>query len=481
MSRILVADDEDVIRRLLVRGLVSAGHEVEEASNGNAAIEWLHASAFDVVLTDLQMAGSTGLDVLRTAQALHPKTAVIVMSGFGSVKSTAEAFKSGAVDFVEKPFGIDDIQSKIATALEEKRFKHDGGDARNAPQPPADFANMVGSSASLRRVITIAQKVASSQATVLILGESGTGKELMASAIHHNSPRTQGAMVKVNCAALQESLLESELFGHERGAFTGAERQRMGRFELADGGTLFLDEIGDMAAGTQAKILRVLQEGEFERVGGTRTLVVDVRLIVATNRDLFAMVQSDRFREDLYYRLNVVAIEMPPLRERQDDIVELANTFIRRFSGRLKKRVDGLDRTAERRLQRHHWPGNIRELANTIERAVVLTMGRTITEGDLGIDDVTPTTWGGVGPGRKSVVKIPAGGIPLEDVERDAVIGALNMTNWVRKDAAKLLSISARVMNYKIQMLKIACPGRSLEDVSAASDRSGPFHRTPTC
>jgi two-component system, NtrC family, response regulator HydG len=481
MSRILVADDEDVIRRLLVRGLVGAGHEVEEASDGTAAIERLRAGSFDVVLTDLQMAGSTGLDVLRTAQALHPKTAVIVMSGFGSVKSTADAFKSGAFDFVEKPFGIDDIQSKIATALEEKRFKPDGVEARNMPQNPADFANMVGSSASLRRVITIAQKVAASNATVLILGESGTGKELMASAIHHNSPRTTGAMVKVNCAVLHENLLESELFGHERGAFTGAEKQRIGRFELADRGTLFLDEIGDMASGTQAKILRVLQEGEFERVGGTRTLVVDVRLIVATNRDLFAMVQSDRFREDLYYRLNVVAIEMPPLRERQDDIVELANTFIRRFSARLKKRVDGLDRTAEKRLQRHHWPGNIRELANTIERAVVLTMGHTITEADLGFDEISTATSGGSGSARASLVKIPAGGAPLEDVERDAIVGALNMTNWVRKDAAKLLSISARVMNYKIQMLKIECPERSLREVYAASDRISPLHRTPSC
>jgi transcriptional regulator with GAF, ATPase, and Fis domain len=255
----------------------------------------------------------------------------------------------------------------------------------------------------------------------------------------------------------------------------------VGRFELADGGTLFLDEIGDMASGTQAKILRVLQEGEFERVGGTRTLKADVRLIVATNRNLFAMVQSGQFREDLYYRLNVVAIEMPPLRDRKDDIPELAHTFVRRFSGSLKKEIDGLDPMAERRLQRHHWPGNIRELANTIERAVVLTMGHTITEVDLGFDDVSPPTSSSSTPGRKSAVKIPAGGIPLADVERDAVIGALNMTNWVRKDAAKLLSISARMINYKIQMLKIECPERSPHDLYAAPDRTVPLHGMPSC
>jgi two-component system response regulator HydG len=481
MSRILIADDEDVIRRLLVRGLVSAGHEVEEASNGNAAIERLHARSFDIVLTDLKMAGSTGLDVLRTAQALQPTTAVIVMSGFASVKSTADAFKCGASDFVEKPFAIEDIESRIATALDVKRFKPDRVQPRDAVQGAPDFANIVGGSASLRRVVGIAQKVASSNATVLILGESGTGKELIASAIHHNSPRTAGTMVKVNCAALQESLLESELFGHERGAFTGAETQRMGRFELADGGTLFLDEIGDMASSTQAKILRVLQEGEFQRLGGTRTIKVDVRLIVATNRNLIAMVEAGQFREDLYYRLNVIAIEMPPLRERQDDIVELANTFIRRFSVKLKKKVDGLDARAEKRLQRHHWPGNIRELANAIERAVLLTAGHTITEADLGFNDVPAVTPGGSGSERASVVKIPAGGIPLEDVERDAVVGALNMTNWVKKDAAKLLSITARVINYKIQMLKIECPDRrrSVRDESQPCDRTASLQRTP--
>src|SRR5438094_6387888 len=293
--------------------------------------------------------------------------------------------------------------------------------------------------------------------TVRIRGETGPGKELIAGAIHHNSQRAGRNFVKVNCAALQENLLESELFGHEKGAFTGADKQRVGRFEQADGGTLFLDEIGDMSASTQAKILRVLQEHEFERLGGTRTLRVDVRLIAATNRDLPQMVAAGQFREDLYYRLNVVSIEMPPLRERKDDIVPLANTFIRKFSAELKKKIDGIEPDAQKLLMRYNWPGNIRELENTIERAMLLSEGRAIAGIDLRLGE-TPTAGG---PGRdqpSTIVKIPPTGIPLEDVERAALIEALKMSNWVQKDAAELLSISPRVMNYKIKTLGIEFP-----------------------
>jgi two-component system response regulator HydG len=261
--------------------------------------------------------------------------------------------------------------------------------------------------------------------------------------------------VKVNCAALQENLLESELFGHEKGAFTSADKQRIGRFEQADGGTLFLDEIGDMSPSTQAKILRVLQEHEFERLGGTRTLRVDVRLVAATNRDLAGMVQSGLFREDLYYRLNVVSIEMPPLRERKDDIVPLANTFIRRFAGELKKKIEGLDPDAQKLLIRYNWPGNIRELENTIERAMLLTEGRAIGSADLRLGEVS---MGAGGRDQPPVVKIPPTGIPLDDIERHALVEALKMSNWVQKDAAELLSISPRVMNYKIKTLGIEFP-----------------------
>src|SRR5437899_5889522 len=455
MGRILIADDHDALRRGLARGLTEAGHEIEEAANGNAAIERLHDSYFDVVLSDLKMGGSDGLDVLKTARALHPTTAVILMTAFGTVNTAVEAMKSGAFDYVQKPFEIEEMEVKIEKALEVKRLKNQLDYLRDTQNDIYDFDKIVGNSVALQHVLDIVKKVAKSNTTVLIRGETGTGKELIAGATHHNSLRAARNFVKVNCAALQENLLESELFGHEKGAFTGADKQRIGRFEQADGGTLFLDEIGDMSASTQAKILRVLQEHEFERLGGTRTLRVDVRLIAATNRDLPGMVQTGQFREDLYYRLNVVAIETPPLRERKDDIVPLANAFILRFSAELKKKIDGLDPDAQKLLMRYNWPGNIRELENTIERAMLLAEGRSIAGVDLRLGEI-PTAGGR--SEHAAGVKIPPVGIPLEEIERHALIEALKMSNWVQKDAAELLSISPRVMNYKIKTLGIEFP-----------------------
>jgi DNA-binding NtrC family response regulator len=468
MGRILIADDHDALRRGLVRGLTEAGHEVEEASNGNAAIERLHGGHFDVVLSDLKMGGSDGLDVLRTARTLHPTTAVILMTAFGTVNTAVEAMKIGAFDYVQKPFEIEEMEVKIEKAIELRRIKHDLEYLRDAQKDIYNFDRIVGSSSALQLVLDIVKKVAKSNTTVLIRGETGTGKELIAGAIHHNSLRTGRNFVKVNCAALQENLLESELFGHEKGAFTSADKQRIGRFEQADGGTLFLDEIGDMSPSTQAKILRVLQEHEFERLGGTRTLRVDVRLIAATNRDLSVMVQTGQFREDLYYRLNVVSIEIPPLRERKDDIVPLAQSFIRKFTGDLKKKMDGLEPDAQKLLMRYNWPGNIRELENTIERAMLLAEGPAIAPHDLRLGE-TPST--GSGRDHAAVVKIPPTGIPLEDIERHALVEALKMSNWVQKDAAELLSISPRVMNYKIKTLGIEFPRgrRAAPLVEAAS------------
>src|SRR4030095_12086259 len=329
MGRILIADDHDALRRGLARGLTEAGHEVDEASNGNAAIERLHDSYFDVVLSDLKMGGSDGLDVLRTTRALHPTTSVILMTAFGSVTTAVEAMKAGAFDYVQKPFEIEEMEVKIEKALEVKRVKTDLESLRGTQQYLYDFDKIVGSSPALQRVLDIVKKVAKSNTTVLIRGETGTGKELIAGAIHHNSLRNTRNFVKVNCAALQENLLESELFGHEKGAFTSADKQRIGRFEQADGGTLFLDEVGEMSASTQGQLLRVLQEHEFERLGGTRTLRVDVRIIAATNRNLSTMVQEGKFREDLLYRLHVVSVEPPPLRDRKDDIAALAEFFVK--------------------------------------------------------------------------------------------------------------------------------------------------------
>jgi DNA-binding NtrC family response regulator len=468
MGRILIADDHDALRRGLVRGLTEAGHDVEEASNGNAAIQRLHDSHFDLILSDLKMGGSDGLDVLRTTRALHPTTAVILMTAFGSVNTAVEAMKNGAFDYVQKPFEIEEMEVKVEKALEMRRLKHELDYLRHTQLDIYDFDRIIGSSPALQFVLDIVKKVAKSHTTVLIRGETGTGKELIAGATHHNSLRNARNFVKVNCAALQENLLESELFGHEKGAFTGADKQRIGRFEQADGGTLFLDEIGDMSPNTQAKILRVLQEHEFERLGGTRTLRVDVRLIAATNRDLSAMVQAGQFREDLYYRLNVVSIEMPPLRERKDDIVPLANAFIRRFSGELKKKIDGLDADAQKMLMRYNWPGNIRELENSIERTILLSEGRTIHAGDLRLGEASSL---GSGRDPAPVVRIPPAGIPLDDIERSALVEALKMANWVQKDAAELLSISPRVMNYKIKTLGIEFPRgrRAALPVAAAS------------
>jgi DNA-binding NtrC family response regulator len=377
------------------------------------------------------------------------------MTAFGTVQTAVEAMKAGAFDYVQKPFEIEEMEVKIAKALEMRRMQHQIDYLRHAQNDIYDFDRIIGSSGALAKVLDVVKKVAKSNTTVLVRGETGTGKELIAGAIHHNSLRASKNFVKVNCAALQENLLESELFGHEKGAFTSADKQRIGRFEQADGGTLFLDEIGDMSPNTQAKILRVLQEHEFERLGGTRTIKVDVRLIAATNRDLSSMVESGQFREDLYYRLNVVTIETPPLRERKDDVGALANFFIKRFSGELKKRVEGLQPDALKLLMRYHWPGNIRELENAIERAMLLADGNHIGVDDLRLGD---TGMGGYSREGVSPVKIPPTGIPLEEIERLALIEALKMSNWVQKDAAELLAISPRVMNYKIKTLGIDFP-----------------------
>jgi DNA-binding NtrC family response regulator len=469
MGRILIADDHDALRRGLARALTEAGHETEEAPNGNAAIARLHDAYFDVVLSDLKMGGSDGLEVLRTAKALHPSTSVILMTAFGSVTTAVEAMKSGAFDFVQKPFEIEEMEVKIEKALELRRMRHELDYLRHSQNDIYEFDRIVGSSGALAKVLGVVRKVAKSNTTVLIRGETGTGKELIAGAIHHNSLRAGRNFVRVNCAALQENLLESELFGHEKGAYTGADKQRIGRFEQADGGSLFLDEVGDMSANTQAKILRVLQEHEFERLGGTRTLKVDVRMIAASNRSLSAMVASGHFREDLYYRLNVVSIEMPPLRERKDDIPALADSFVRRFAGELKRKMDGIRPDAMKLLLRYNWPGNIRELENSIERAVLLAEGAVIGLDDLRLGETTASGGDAGGP---AVVRIPPTGIPLEEIERRALIEALKMSNWVQKDAADLLSISPRVINYKIKMLGIESP-RARREIEAGTGEQG--------
>jgi Nif-specific regulatory protein len=336
------------------------------------------------------------------------------------------------------------MEVKIDKALEHRRLRHEIDYLRHTQSDIYDFDRIIGASGALQRVLDVVRKVARSNATILIRGETGTGKELIAGAIHHNSPRSGRNFVKVNCAALQENLLESELFGHEKGAFTGADKQRIGRFEQADGGTLFLDEIGDMSPNTQAKILRVLQEHEFERLGGTRTIKVDVRLIAATNRDLPTMVDAGAFREDLFYRLNVVTIEMPPLRERKDDIAALATFFINRFAGELKKKIDGLSPDALKLLMRYHWPGNIRELENVIQRALILSPDGVISMNDLSLSATKPPT--------ASV------GTTLEEIERNHIQRMLTTTLWRiegRRGAAELLGLKPSTLRSRLRKLGI--------------------------
>jgi DNA-binding NtrC family response regulator len=425
-----------------------------EAEDGTAAVRAVEEQFFDLLITDYRMPGCDGLELLRRVRLVNDSTAVIMITAYGTVEGAVQAMRMGAYDYILKPFNLEELELKAQRAFEHRRLvsRLQEVDRRDLVRK---FDDIVGESPAMRRIFDMIAKVAPSNATVLILGETGTGKELIAESIHRHSGRKDGPFVKVNCAALPENLLESELFGHERGAFTGADRQRVGRFELANEGTLFLDEIATMSPGTQAKVLRVLQEREFERLGGTRTIKSDVRVIAATNRDLENAIEEGEFREDLYYRLNVVMIQMPPLRERKEDIIPLATTFLERFASDLKKPIRGFSPAALRLLTRHNWPGNIRELENSVERAVLMADGPVIEPKDLTLAGVD-------GGGRTedrgrlgSLLRLPPEGIPLDDLEKMVILEALRMNDWVQKDAARFLGVSSRVMNYKIQKYEI--------------------------
>ncbi len=454
MKRILVAEDEQNLRQGIATAFRDRGWQVIEAGDGSEAIARLEDQVFDVLVTDDRMPEKSGFEVLKHCRMLNERTAVLVMTAYGTVESAVSAMKVGAFDYVLKPFNLEELELKVEKALEHRRLvsrlqAHD----RDTVVPK--FENIVGESPAMKEIFKTIEKVARSNATVLVLGETGVGKELVAEALHLNSSRADHPFVKMNCAALHENLLESELFGHERGAFTGAERQRIGRFELANGGTLFLDEIGNMSASTQAKVLRVLQEREFERLGGTRTIKVDVRVVAATNKNLEESIAAREFREDLYYRLNVVSVSVAPLRERKEDIIPLAKHFIDRFSTELKKDVRGMDPGAVRMLKRHTWPGNIRELENTMERAVLMCEERFIRQEDLNL--VPPGQVGEDGAAGLNL-RLPPSGIDLDELEKQAILEALRINNWVQKDAAKFLNISSRVMNYKVSKYEIKNP-----------------------
>jgi len=386
--RILVVEDERAIQLALSGLLRRQGYEVDVAGSGDAAIAAIRANAFDLVLTDLALGrGADGMDVLRAAKKLRPECAVVMITAHGSEAIAVEAMKSGAEDYVPKPFDNDEIRLVVQRALDRTRLERENRLLREQIQKQYGFENLIGAGRSMQRVFETVQKVAETDLTVLIRGDSGTGKELVAQALHNRSSRKNRPFVAVNCAAISRELVESELFGHEKGAFTGADARRVGRFEAADGGTIFLDEIGDMAPETQAKVLRVLQERSFERVGGARPIEVDVRVIAATHRNLAEEVKQDRFREDLYYRLKVVEIELPPLRERTEDVPALAQRFLEHVTERLGLEKKRLGESALARLARHSWPGNVRELENAIEQAAVLGSGATIEEADLNLGE----------------------------------------------------------------------------------------------
>jgi two-component system response regulator HydG len=443
-ATILVADDDPGLRESLERTLTRDGYRVLAASDGRAALERLQGGGVDLILTDLKMPGLSGIELLHAVKAIAPDVDVILLTAFGTIEEAVKAIKDGAYDFLTKPVQRAQLQRVIRQALERRALIEQNRALQHRLDALLRQGAVIGASPAFRRMMTLVEQVADSSATVRIQGESGTGKELVARAIHERSARRNGPFVAVNCAALPETLLESELFGYERGAFTGAAGRKEGRFELADGGTLFLDEVADLSPVTQPKILRVLQEGEFERLGGTRTMRVDVRIVAATNQDLAQMVREKRFREDLYYRLNVITVTVPPLRERREDIQVLAQHFLHLYAAKNNRRLEGFSDEAIRRLEGYSWPGNVRELENVIERGVVLAKGAQMDVADL------PEEIAGATPLPEGVLSIRIG-TPLAEVEQRLLEATLRATRNNKTLTAKLLGIDVRTVARKLE------------------------------
>jgi DNA-binding NtrC family response regulator len=437
---ILVVDDEANARTALAELLRDEGYRVETAADGFKALGKVEEAAPDLVLTDLKMPGMGGLELLEKLREQDEDAVVVVMTAFGAVDSAVEAMKKGAADYLTKPLNLTELVLVLAREMERRRLRAEAGSLRARLAERYSFQNIIGDAPVMQAIFKTVAQVATSRASVLITGESGTGKELIAAAVHQRSPRAKGPFVKLHCAALAETLLESELFGHERGSFTGAAGRREGRFQQANGGTLFLDEIGEISPSVQVKLLRFLQEHEFERVGGNETIRVDVRVIAATNRDLKAEVARGRFREDLYYRLNVITLEMPALRERPSDVALLAGFFLRKYAKENEKAIEGFSDDALAQLRGYGWPGNVRELENVVERAVVLCTGARITAGELPAHIAARKESGGV--------SIP--GSTLDEIEHHAIVKTLEATGGSTTKAAEMLGISVRKIQYKL-------------------------------
>jgi two-component system response regulator HydG len=440
-ARILVVDDEASARSGLAKLLTQEGYEVDTAADGVLALELVAEKAPTLIVTDLKMPNMDGMELVAKVREQHPDIPTIVTTAFSDVSSAVQAMRAGAEDYLTKPIDFDALLLSVERTLQRRELAAEAENLRRQlrTRDHAGLEGLLGTSPVMQRVYAMAKQVAPSRATVLITGESGTGKGELAHAVHTLSPRSSAPFVALHCSALAESLLESELFGHEKGAFTGADRRRIGRFEQADGGTLFLDEIGEIPAATQVKLLRVLQEKTFERVGGNEPIKVNVRVIAATNKDLASEVRERRFREDLYYRLNVVHIEMPPLRLRGQDVVLLAEHFLRKFARENHRQIEGLSPAARSKLIAHRWPGNVRELENAMERAVVFSEGTSIEAEALPFD---------AAPDTQDAIRIP--GATLAELEKHAILTTLEAAEGSTSRAAEILDISVRTIQYRL-------------------------------
>lgn len=454
-KRILIVEDEEKLRRVMQLQLLSAGFEVEQAGSAEEAIPRLDWA--DLVLTDLKLPGMSGQDLLALAHRQNANVPVVMLTAFGSVETAVEAMKAGAFDFIPKPFSLDHLMQVVNKALEVSSLRDENRQLREALGHRYQFDNIIGRSGAMQEIFATVMRVAPTRATVLLAGESGVGKDLIARAIHFHSPRRDRPFVKINCTAIPENLMESELFGYEKGAFTGANVSKPGKFEQADTGTAFLDEIGDVPASIQVKLLRVLQEREFERLGSNKTLRIDVRVIAATNADLRAALEQGTFREDLYYRLNVVPINIPPLRDRKEDIPFLARHFVEKLAPELGSAATSISEGAIDALMHYHWPGNVRELENVIERSLVLASGAALEPADIRLDNMPKAR---AAAPSAAALDLPEG-MTLDEYEQAIIREAMRKANGNKSQAARLLGLTRNALRYRLSQMGMDTPDSS--------------------